>query len=278
MSKLSCNVVKDLLPSYIDKICSEESAQLVDEHLRECEECTKTKEQMEENLIAEKASKEEIDLINRVKSRKQRRHTVYIGIIVFALIVNIVMTLFVEYNLVSYPLHFLLLPATILALYFLTGDKTAAGNRIFCIIGHIINILCIGCFLFVILLCIAPTSRIRNHGDKLEFHIGGAAGDIFDILVVVFILSLLAQGVFLLIVIWTSVEYSYFIPGLLCETVTGIYLVWTVFSIMYEVKLHSVIKNAIVITIMILLAEGILTYFILRKIQKRRNKKIEETV
>lgn len=277
MSKLSCNVVKDLLPSYIDKICSEESAQLVDEHLRECEECAKTKEQMEENLLAQKASKEEIELINRVKSRKQKRHTVYIGIIVFALIVNIVMTLFVEYNLVSYPLHFLLLPVTILALYFLTGDKTVAGNRIFCIIGHIINILCVGCFLSVILVCIAPASRIKNDGHKLSFLIGGTEGDIFEILVVLFILSLLVEGIFLLVVI-RVMEYSCFIPGLLCETVTGIYMVWTVFSVMYEVQLHSVVKNTILITILILLAEGILTYFIIRKIQKRREKKRGEMV
>lgn len=36
-----CNVVKDLLPLYADDICSEDSRQVVEEHLQECQECRK---------------------------------------------------------------------------------------------------------------------------------------------------------------------------------------------------------------------------------------------
>lgn len=39
MSRISCNVTKDLLPSYLDAICSEESKELVEEHLQECTSC-----------------------------------------------------------------------------------------------------------------------------------------------------------------------------------------------------------------------------------------------
>ncbi len=35
-----CNVIKDLLPLYADDICSEDSRQMVEEHLCECEECS----------------------------------------------------------------------------------------------------------------------------------------------------------------------------------------------------------------------------------------------
>ena len=37
--KTSCNVIKDLLPLYHDGVCSRESRELVEEHLKECEEC-----------------------------------------------------------------------------------------------------------------------------------------------------------------------------------------------------------------------------------------------
>ncbi len=37
--KISCNVIKDLLPLYHDDICSEDSRLLVDEHLKHCEVC-----------------------------------------------------------------------------------------------------------------------------------------------------------------------------------------------------------------------------------------------
>ena len=37
--KISCEVIQDLLPLYVDQICSEHSKCLVEEHLRECEKC-----------------------------------------------------------------------------------------------------------------------------------------------------------------------------------------------------------------------------------------------
>lgn len=47
MSKLSCDVIQDLLPLYHDDVCSEESSQLVEEHLQTCEQCRKELEQMD---------------------------------------------------------------------------------------------------------------------------------------------------------------------------------------------------------------------------------------
>lgn len=39
MKKTPCEVIKDLLPLYIDDICSEKSKEIIEEHLLECEEC-----------------------------------------------------------------------------------------------------------------------------------------------------------------------------------------------------------------------------------------------
>lgn len=36
---MKCNVIKDLLPSYVDGICSEDTVEIVEEHLRLCNEC-----------------------------------------------------------------------------------------------------------------------------------------------------------------------------------------------------------------------------------------------
>ncbi len=38
---MNCNIVKDLIPLYIDGCCSKESEEAVAEHIRNCEECTK---------------------------------------------------------------------------------------------------------------------------------------------------------------------------------------------------------------------------------------------
>ena len=37
--KCSCEIIKDLLPLYVDHVCSDESIELIDQHLLECEKC-----------------------------------------------------------------------------------------------------------------------------------------------------------------------------------------------------------------------------------------------
>lgn len=44
---MDCNVIKDLLPLYVDECCSVESANLVAQHLKSCESCRRGYEQMQ---------------------------------------------------------------------------------------------------------------------------------------------------------------------------------------------------------------------------------------
>ena len=39
MNKITCNVIKDILPLYIDGVVSEDTQKIVDEHLTECSLC-----------------------------------------------------------------------------------------------------------------------------------------------------------------------------------------------------------------------------------------------
>ena len=39
--KMNCNIIKDLLPLYVDGCCCEESAKVIEEHIKNCEECGK---------------------------------------------------------------------------------------------------------------------------------------------------------------------------------------------------------------------------------------------
>lgn len=43
---MNCNVVKDLIPLYIDRCCSEESEKIVEEHIENCAVCRKLLEDM----------------------------------------------------------------------------------------------------------------------------------------------------------------------------------------------------------------------------------------
>ncbi len=50
MNRIPCDVIRDLLPLYIDDVCSEKSKLLVEEHLAECEECRYCLEDMKKDL------------------------------------------------------------------------------------------------------------------------------------------------------------------------------------------------------------------------------------
>lgn len=51
--KNNCKVIADLLPLYLDKACSDESKMIVEEHLKECEECRMLANAMKENITDE---------------------------------------------------------------------------------------------------------------------------------------------------------------------------------------------------------------------------------
>ena len=44
--KIKCNVIKDILPLYIENIASEDTRVLIEEHVDECEDCKKELEEM----------------------------------------------------------------------------------------------------------------------------------------------------------------------------------------------------------------------------------------
>lgn len=50
--KYPCNLIKDLLPLYIDNVCSEESKEIVEQHLAECPECKTYYQSMTESNAA----------------------------------------------------------------------------------------------------------------------------------------------------------------------------------------------------------------------------------
>ena len=46
MNKTSCNIIKDILPLYVDEVVSEDTRNLVSEHIEYCENCRKKYDEM----------------------------------------------------------------------------------------------------------------------------------------------------------------------------------------------------------------------------------------
>lgn len=93
--KYSCGVIKDLIPLYIDEVCSEDSKTVVKEHLEECEDCRGLLERMsvpvETDTTTENRSME--------KSFKKVKKKIKIRNIIFLIIGGVAMFLFLRYIL-----------------------------------------------------------------------------------------------------------------------------------------------------------------------------------
>ena len=72
--KISCNIIRDLLPLYAEDLASEDTRALVDEHLRECEDCTNVLNEMKKSSpVPVEAAPESL---NKVKKTIRRRRVV----------------------------------------------------------------------------------------------------------------------------------------------------------------------------------------------------------
>ena len=74
MSEITCGIIRDLLPLYIDGLTSEETNKLIEEHLASCPECRAAYEAMRggENTRADvPEEKEEIDFLKKNKKKNK---------------------------------------------------------------------------------------------------------------------------------------------------------------------------------------------------------------
>lgn len=50
MKEISCNVIQDILPLYVDDVVSEETREMVEEHLRSCDSCREEADLLKKNI------------------------------------------------------------------------------------------------------------------------------------------------------------------------------------------------------------------------------------
>lgn len=107
---MKCEIINDLLPLYVDNVCSKETAFAVSEHLKNCEKCSKTFNEMSGNfpekdfkLIDINNNLKEKDLLLNAKKdlrfdfMKKFLKKFYIGVIIFN-----ILALILEYFLITH--------------------------------------------------------------------------------------------------------------------------------------------------------------------------------
>lgn len=70
---MKCAIIRDLFPSYIDNLTSEESNQAIEEHLKDCKECRQYLETMKEEIISEEYNEKEINPFKKIRKATKRK-------------------------------------------------------------------------------------------------------------------------------------------------------------------------------------------------------------
>jgi len=50
MNKVSCEIIRDMLPLYNDKLCSEDCKRMLEDHLLECNNCKVELEKLQDEI------------------------------------------------------------------------------------------------------------------------------------------------------------------------------------------------------------------------------------
>lgn len=92
MNKISCDVAKDLMLPYLDGICSEESKELVDEHLKGCTSCRRFWEEMTAPEKKSEREENQIDFLKKMNLYLKGERSIAVFLVVLLLFTIIFFT------------------------------------------------------------------------------------------------------------------------------------------------------------------------------------------
>ena len=92
----TCDIVQDLLPLYIDGICSDASRQMVEDHLKDCPGCSTVLRQLNDNEIEARLEAEKTGVVQRQAKVFKRRSAMAGAIVAGILMIPILVCLIVN--------------------------------------------------------------------------------------------------------------------------------------------------------------------------------------
>jgi len=91
--KLDCYIVKDLLPSYVDKLTSYETCKDIEEHFKECKNCNKEFEQMIKPMsVSDKEKQDNTKEVHYFRKCKKKYSTMVKLLIIISVICALLFT------------------------------------------------------------------------------------------------------------------------------------------------------------------------------------------
>ncbi len=125
MNQLDCDIVRDLMPSYLDHLCSESSRKAVECHVETCALCRENLETLRStSLVSQEAEKAQIDFMKKVRQHYVRNHYGKVLLLfVLSLLILVLSTCFFLKSTIDITLYYyILFPVLSLGTWFLLSD------------------------------------------------------------------------------------------------------------------------------------------------------------
>ena len=106
--KISCKIIEDLLPLYIDEVCSEESNKMIEEHLSACSQCNEKLNRMKLGYVPEQEREQNLAEAEFMRnlSKKWNKKLLFatlkgiISTLIFVVVILLIMYLFIDIRIV----------------------------------------------------------------------------------------------------------------------------------------------------------------------------------
>ena len=123
MKMINCNIIHDLIPSYVDEICSDATKECVEQHISECNECRSMVNIYRDTEISNSnIEQKQIDIFKKFHNQMKLMN-LFSMILVFLLIGLGIYTFFNNHIMLSTSIYYILFPICMIGLYLFTWKK-----------------------------------------------------------------------------------------------------------------------------------------------------------
>lgn len=196
MMKMNCDIIQDLIPSYVDGICSDATKEYVEEHVRECNQCRKQVEIYRDTEISDhNIEQKQIDGF-----KKYRRHMKSMNLLSMVLVLLLIglgtYTFCTNYISLSTTVYYMMFPICMIGLYLITGEKrnmkrAKKKDYIVAALSIIDTVCAIGFMLYAVNCVISGKTVFSVENTQLGPFIHKVWGILFLLLVIGFVYLLL---------------------------------------------------------------------------------------